>query len=80
MMSFPEIYNHFSILPDEPVHEHDGFQYVCPQEKCPGSGGFPPSVNATALLESLSSSSQNRYDFMTLRFGVLALRPPARQL
>eukprot|EP00960_Hanusia_phi_P077139 768654-Hanusia_phi.AAC.5 len=59
------------------VDTRDAYDGVCPQDKCPGSGGFPACVNATSLLASFSSSCDNHYHFDIWSFGSSSAGPPA---
>ncbi|EKX32346.1 hypothetical protein GUITHDRAFT_121487 [Guillardia theta CCMP2712] len=58
------------------VDTRDSYDGVCPQDKCPGSGGFPPCVNASALLASFSSSCENHNHFDIWSYGSSSSGPP----
>eukprot|EP00960_Hanusia_phi_P072158 767716-Hanusia_phi.AAC.1 len=70
------------------VDRRDAFNGVCPQDKCPGSGGYPECVDASKVLSYLNTNCKDNHDFEVWKYApkgqtpsvIPAFQPKVREL
>ncbi|EKX47388.1 hypothetical protein GUITHDRAFT_106834 [Guillardia theta CCMP2712] len=57
------------------VDSRDSYTGHCPQDKCPGSGGYPECIDASKILSYLDTNCKDNHEFEVWKFNARGKTP-----